>query len=99
MYLTQMYFRMTVNTSVHLNLYHSLGKFRRWWQIDDSFAKKNKFLFSRKNKKTVSKCYMLKFFTQFSADDILTYILIFPRKQLLTFHANCLQMSNFLEQK
>ena len=42
----------------------------------------------------------VKFFTQsakhqFSTDSILKYFLIFSRKQDLTFHANCLQLSLF----
>ena len=52
--------------------------------------KKPKFLFSGKNKKNISKCCMLNFV---SADN-LTIFVFFPRKQILTFHANCLQMSN-----
>ena len=52
--------------------------------------KKTGFLFSGKNKKNISKCCMLNFV---SADNLNIFV-FFPRKQNLTFHANCLQMSN-----
>ena len=51
---------------------------------------KNRFLFSGKNKKIISKCCMLNFVSA----DILKHFHIFPRKQNLTCHANCLQISN-----
>ena len=54
------------------------------------FPSKNRLLFSGKDKKNISKCCMLNFVSA----DILKHFHIFPRKQNLTFHANCLQMSN-----
>ena len=47
-------------------------------------------LFSGKTKKNISKCCMLNLV---SADNLNIFV-FFPRKQNLTFHANCLQMSN-----
>ena len=79
---------MTVNSSVHRNLFHSLDQFRRGWQID--ISPQNRLLCSGKRKKNISKCCMLNFV---SADN-LKHFHIFPRKQNLTFHAKCLQMSN-----
>ena len=100
---------MTVNPSVHLNgnPLSLAGLIPQMMTIDDFFfskkkKKKNQICFLGKIRKHISKCCMLIFFTQsakhpFSADGILKYFLILPWKQDLAFHANCLQMSSFLE--
>ena len=80
---------MTVNSLVHLNLFHSglIPQAMANWYFP---KKNNRLLFYVKNKKNISKCSMLNFVSA----DILKHFHIFPRKQNLTFHANCPQMSN-----
>ena len=49
----------------------------------------------RVGKKTAVQAKFLVLWVKFSADEVLKYISYFPRKQVLTFHANCLQWRQF----
>ena len=82
-----------------LNLYHSLGIFSRW-QTDDIFlifrSGAGSLLtfsyFSFWCRLTLNLYHSLGIFSRWQTDDI---FLIFPRKQDLTFQANCLLRRQF----
>ena len=71
-----------------VNIYE-LGHSKSMWYLQTHI------FWKKKKKKIQNVICCLSLWVNFSADDILKYFLIFPRKQNLAFHANCLQWQQF----